>query len=217
MTDDSEDLSVAIDRTSEHEGERIDTAGMMLRVKERLRRHEGWVNHMYLDTKGNVTVGVGFLLNRSDVRWYPWISRTTRRTVPARVAEANWDTLKAFAPYGTGYGAARFLDYATVELTNAAIGFALAKKLAKLRDNVIENFQDVNIEFDQLPVAVQEAMFDMGWNLGAGFIKGDWPKLRAALKARNWKVAAEESHRKASQVSELRNTEIRNLIESAAD
>lgn len=35
------DLSVAFDRTSEHEGDRIDTAGMMLRVKSRLKRYEG--------------------------------------------------------------------------------------------------------------------------------------------------------------------------------
>ncbi len=209
------DLSVAFDRTSEHEGERIDTAGMKLRVKERLRRHEGWVNHMYLDTKGNVTVGVGFLLPRPDVGFYSWRHKKTKRTVPPPDAKAEWDYV-SLLPHGQHIKAQEFDEETEFELSNATIGFALTKKLLRLRDQLNENFQKVDISFDQLPGSVQEAMFDMGWNLGAGFIKGDWPKLRAALTARNWEAAAEESHR-ASPIPETRNTEIYDLIKSATE
>jgi GH24 family phage-related lysozyme (muramidase) len=210
------DSEVEYERTSEHEGPPIEIAGMMLRVKNRLRRHEGWVNHMYRDVKGKVTVGVGFLLRRSDVVGYSWRSKATKRTVPLRDALADWDTVSRL-PYGQNVKAAKFDNDTKVELSDATIGFVLAKKLVKLRDDLNDSFQDAGIEFDHLPVTVREAMFDLGWNLGANFINGEWRNLREAIDARDWETAADESHRKSPPTPETRNAEIRNLILQAVD
>ena len=155
MVEESEDQEAEFDRTSEHEGERIDTAGMMLRVKEQLRRYEGWVNHMYLDTKGNITVGVGFLLPKSEVGFYSWRYKATKRSAPLVSAQADWfEVSKQF--YGPSRTAAFYDAYTTVELSDATIGFVLTKKLLKLRDDLKGNFDDADITFDDLPPTLQE-------------------------------------------------------------
>jgi GH24 family phage-related lysozyme (muramidase) len=212
VTHDPEELRTAFDRTLEHSGPPIDTGGMMLRVKNRLRHHEGWVRHMYRDTKGYVTVGVGFQLPRSEVGFYSWRSKSTKRTVPPPAAKAEWDYV-SLLPYGQNIKAAKFDEETEFELADSTIGFVLTKKLLKLHDDLRNEFNKAPpIDFDSLPEPVQEAMFDLGWNLGAGFINGDWDDLRAAHSARDWERAADESHRKSPPIAATRNTEIRDLI-----
>jgi hypothetical protein len=224
MTHDPEELRTVFDRTSEHSGPPIDTGGMMLRVKNRLRHHEGWVRHMYRDTKGYVTVGVGFQLPRSEVGFYSWRSKSTKRTVPPPAAKAEWDYV-SLLPYGQNIKAAKFDEETELELTDSTIGFVLTKKLLRLRDDLRRVFaQDSEsegetipgIDFDSLPESVQEALFDLGWNV-RGFQEPDvFKKLKAAIKTRDWIAAAEESHR-APPISEARNNDIHRLIRSAAE
>lgn len=208
------DSEVEYERTEEHQGPPVEVAGMMLRVKNRLRRHEGWVNHMYRDTGGKVTVGVGFLLPRSEVGFYSWRNKSTKRTVPPPAAKDEWDYV-SLLPYGQNIKAGAFDEETELELADSTIGFVLTKKLLNLRDRLNDSFRDAGIEFDHLPVSVQEAMFDLGWNLGARFINGAWRNLRAAIVARDWETAADESHRKSPPIPETRNNEIRDLILSA--
>ncbi len=211
MSEESIEQEVEFDRTSEHEGESIDTAGMMLRVKARLRRHEGWVNHMYRDTEGYVTVGVGFYLQRSDVIGYSWRSKITKRTVSLRDAHADWDKVSSM-PYGPNITAAKFVKDTKVELSDTMIGIVLAKKLLKLRDDLKTAFLNSGIVFDELPESVQEAMLDLGYNV-IGFQKTTtYPLMKAALKASDWNEAAAQSGRESPPTPAARNTEIRNLI-----
>lgn len=226
MSEESVEQEVEFDRTSEHEGERIDTAGMMLRVKARLRHHEGWVNHMYRDTKGNVTVGVGFHLEkRSDAWGYSWRYKKTTRTAPLPIAEAEWVKVSRL-PYGPNIRAAKFDKDTTIELSDSMIGFILTKKLLRLRDDLRRVFaresedggkEIPGVDFDTLPETVQEALLDLGWNV-IDFQKSHvFPKLKIAIKTRDWNTAAVESHRESPPIPETRNNEIYGLIKSAAD
>ncbi len=226
MNQDSADRDVEFDRSSPHEIEGADRAGMMLRVKNRLRRHEGWVNHMYLDTKGNVTVGVGFLLPRSsEVGFYSWRTKDrSKGSVPLAYAKVEWNTVNRL-PYGQGIKASTFDKKTTIELSDATIGSVLTKKLATLRDDLRRVFaldsedDEGNIiargvDFDELPTTVQEAMLDLGWNV-KGFQEANvFPKMKIAIKRGDWRTAAVESHR-ATPIPETRNAEIYELIESA--
>src|SRR5437016_11515233 len=57
---------------------------------EALKRHEGCFPHMYLDTKGLVTVGVGQLLSSvEEAKKLPFINRTTQK--PATPTEIDTD------------------------------------------------------------------------------------------------------------------------------
>jgi Ca2+-binding RTX toxin-like protein len=78
---------------------------------------------------------------------------------------------------------------------------------ARYRQVAVNAFPD----FDEYPLKVQEAIFDMAYNLG-GF--GAFPTFSAAVRRQDWVTAARESNR--PQVGELRNRVVRELFLSAA-
>ncbi|MGD9537610.1 MAG: hypothetical protein AB7P52_18930 [Alphaproteobacteria bacterium] len=213
------DSEVEYERTEEHQGPPVEVAGMMLRVKNRLKRHEGWVNHMYRDVEGYVTVGVGFLLPKSEVSFYSWRYKATKRGAPLAAAQADWTSV-SMQFYGRSYTNASYVaafydKYTNVELSDATIGFVLAKKLFRLHQDLRRAFKLSGIAFDNLPEPVQEAMFDLGWNVRRFLEPTTFPNMKAELKARNWEAAARESHRKSPPTPETRNSEIRDLILAA--
>ena len=63
--------------------------------------------------------------------------------------------------------------------------------------------------WDELPPTVQEALFDMGFNLGIGGLL-EFKRLLAAVAAADWTTAAAESHRMG--ISDERNQETANLF-----
>lgn len=65
-------------------------------------------------------------------------------------------------------------------------------------------------DFDQLPKNVQLALFDMIFNLGATKIVSSFPNFNKALKAGDWKKAANESNR--PDVSAARNQYVKQLL-----
>lgn len=213
MVEEAEDLRIAFDRTGEHSGPPVDTGELMLRVKNRLRRHEGWVNHMYRDSyEGKVTVGVsGFCCRGPRLGSIPGVPRTSP-SEPCR-----WQSLWLIGTKYLGYPSGRTKKAATfdrptkVELSDATIGFVLAKKLLTLRDDLKTAFSNSGIDFDNLPPAVLEAMLDLAWNVKYFQDPTVFSNMKAALKAEDWDTAADESHR-APPVAESRNIEIRNLI-----
>jgi len=205
--------------------EPVEYAPPLMAIRQRLLKHEGRVRHMYRDSKGKVTVGIGFLLaTQSQVTELSWQLKQGRRVVPSAVAVAEWNYVRGALPSGK---TPEFYGTKTrVELSDATIDRVFTSKLLRLHRDLIQEFTIAGIAFEHLPPPVQEAMFDMGWNLGAAFINkrtadgelGDdgerkrvWPKLREALLNQDWEAAARESHR-AWPVPERRNMETSDLI-----
>ncbi len=206
--------------------ESIEYAPPLMAIRKRILNHEGRVRHMYRDVKGKVTVGVGFLLDmQSRVTELSWRLKEGRRPISSAVAVAEWNYLRGAIPYGKSYGPEYYDMKTRVELSDATIDRVFTSKLLKLHRDLIREFNAAGITFEHLPPPVQEAMFDMGWNLGAAFInkltddeveedgtrKLAWPKLRKALSKQDWENAAEQSHRKWP-TPEKRNVETRDLI-----
>ncbi len=50
-------------------------------------------------------------------------------------------------------------------------------------------------EFDTYPVAAKMGLLDMVYTSGAKGIREDFPVFTSAVRRRNWKLAAQESHR----------------------
>lgn len=67
-------------------------------------------------------------------------------------------------------------------------------------------------DFDNLPQNVQLALFDMIFNLGAGKIVNTFSEFDKAIKAGDWKKAAQESKRNG--ISSDRNEYVKNLLNS---
>ncbi len=189
------------------------------RLKNRVAKNEGYSSHMYRDHQGNITVGIGFWLDRpSKVSQYSWVFKGTSRSAPSAVAQKNWTDLGK-APFGRTYTPKHYgsLPITTVELSRATIIHTFGRKVDKVYQNLIEAFQDPDvppeerkdkwINFANLPPEVQEAVFDIAWNAGEGKFTENWKKLTAALRDRAWDIAGAESHRETEDVGIDRNAE----------
>jgi len=63
---------------------------------------------------------------------------------------------------------------------------------------------------------VKLALFDMIFNLGMPNLKNTWPKFNAAIQAKDWQAAANNSNRKPP-VSPERNQYVKDLLEKASN
>jgi len=177
-------------------------------LRENLERYEERVPHMYLDSNGFVTVGVGHLI--SSVTEAQKLAFVTAEGTSASGDEikADFEAVKAL----TKNRLAKFYKQHTkLTLTNAEIN--------RLRDNHIVSFgvelKRIYSDFDTYPAEVQLALYDMIFNLGMTKLRNNWPKFNAAINAKNWQQAADESNRKAP-VSAERNKYVKDLFEKAA-
>ena len=161
-------------------------------IYEVLKRHEGVVPHMYLDTTGNVTVGVGFLLARKgDVGLYDWDDM--------KAAEDDWQRLSDLA------------DYTTVH--NKTAGYYETLTEARLLD--VDSMLAVKIgTFERLlarmgfPVSgfewpLYQVCIDIAFQVGAAGLVNGFPAFIRAVRARDWVKASQECTVK--QASPARN------------
>lgn len=161
---------------------------------------EGVIPHLYLDTRGNVTCGVGFLVRtRSDVARFEWRPDTA-------TAESDFDAVSKAAK---GYVASHYEAMCRASLTESTMRAHFDTHVMSVRlDSGMAMWT-----LDALPDAAQLALVDMAFNLGvAGLAK--FKKLHAAVMARDWLTAAAESSRRGVQAS--RNTATAEAFRSCA-
>lgn len=200
-----------LDRTEEHEGPRTPTSLSFLNVKNRLIRFEGWARHIYMDSEGYFTIGVGFLLpDKYALGKYRWREKKSKKVViDKRLIETDWDAVKK---KGKGHKLPAYAAVTNFEISDSDIARLLNVKMYQFHQETRRVFKDQGIDFDALPPLVKEALFDITWTTGPGDFRHDWPKLKAAIRKRDWAEAAAESHRIGGQVGPKRNQEIKNLF-----
>lgn len=158
-----------------------------------LEKHEGRVPFMYSDRGPHsvVTVGVGhalFTVGMAESLPFFYDGAMAQRE---RIAEA-WELVKR-----TGQG-----GY-PVYLQESAIDSLLQAD----RDNAIAVSKRTFPQYDDYPECVQEAIADMAFNLGS-FV--EFPRFSAAVRSRNWTVAAQECLR--CGVGTQRNLDTQRLL-----
>ena len=164
-------------------------------VTGRLLKFEGSIPWMYRCTGGEVTIGVGHAIQTADdAAKLAWAGPETVAQDYARVAAAPVGNVASF-----------YVSLSTCRMDAAEIdrlcGMDIDGFEAQLRKQLPN--------WDKYPEAAQEALFDMGFNLGvAGLMK--FPAMLAAVDRGDWAAAAKESHRKGIQ--ESRNEEIADLF-----
>jgi GH24 family phage-related lysozyme (muramidase) len=173
------------------------------RLAKRLQRPdvEGRELHMYLCSGGKVTTGAGHaMLSVEDALSLPWMigdRSATEEEVRAAYAKV------AAAPLGY-----RASWYARLTLLRLPSPFVDELTLADI-DGFTYRLSVQIPGFDLLPEPVQEALFDMGYNLGlAGLTK--FKKLLAAVGRQDWHAAAAQCRRLG--ISEERNSETAQLF-----
>jgi GH24 family phage-related lysozyme (muramidase) len=185
-------------------------------VTARLEKYEGHVNHLYLDTKGRVTVGVGHLIaSRHVMHTVPlWVPKNNLPFRIATLAEKNaeYDSMVSQEDGLPAGSYAYELIMAEVDIVSRRDGqisefYGYLTRIYRKHNGYPANFDD----FDE---NVQRALFDMIFNLGPNKIVHTFKTFDAALKASNWTQASEESFR--PDVPDDRNAYVCDLLLAAA-
>ncbi len=169
---------------------------------------EGVVNHMYLDTVGLVTVGVGNMLpTPAAARMLAFVHNYDLKPATPQEITMEFDVIH---DQPKGRKESFYKAYTKLKLTDLEIVSLFNKRV----DDFVESLTHYYKHFRGYPETVQLAMLDMAFNLGAFALANRWPKLNAAINAGDWQQAAVHSLRPQSH--DARNEAIKNLFLSAS-
>ncbi len=173
-----------------------------------LIKYEDNIPHMYLDTAGLVTVGIGNLLRTvQDAQKLPFLTVDNKKATPEQITE-DFETIKK---QPKGHYAKNYKRFTKLYLKHSDI-------LAAVNHHIDLFYRELTINypaFRSFPSEVKLALFDMGFNLGANGLKVKFPKMNKAISKKDWVTDAKESHRKPP-VAEARNNYVKQLFEKAA-
>lgn len=154
------------------------------------RQHEGAISWMYKDSVGVVTIGIGHALETAAEARHIFLINQDE-------AEADWTTIKSML---AGRVAAYYAAYTKLRITERAIDALFERDC----DGWLFWCCKLIKGFEDFPQPAQLALLDMAYNLGGdALVHRKWPRLMAAVRARNWAVCAIESNR--PQLSSARN------------
>ncbi len=130
-----------------------------------LKGYEGNVPHMYLDSRGLVTVGAGFLIRTAQdaalfTFWKNQLGVSQAQQATSDEITKEWATIKA-KPYP------HLADYyrvcTTMAMSQPDIDAQLTKNIGRFEAQARQLFP----EWDSFPSAAQLALLDMIYNLGS--------------------------------------------------
>lgn len=178
-------------------------------LKRNLSRYEGRIAHMYLDSKGYVTVGVGHLLSTANDAKKLQFKTKEGRLASAEEIHIEYEMIKALPKNRAD---SFYRRYATLFLPDQEIDRLTVQHIESFNRELRRQYPG----FESFPSSARLALFDMIFNLGLTRLRALWPNLNAAVSKRNWKRAAEES-RRSPPVSDTRNQYVKELFERASE
>lgn len=185
-------------------------------LRRKLEQYEGRLNHLYLDSRGRVTVGVGHLVeNRNsiaNVTLYQTRNGQPYQPANLQLKLTEYDNIAAL-PWGRNHGAASFQPHTSLVMRAAEIDQLLNNHIDSFYTDLTNIYNPSNgyhEDFDNFHRNVKFALFDMIFNLGATRIVNRFPDFNAAIKSRDWWKAASESNR--PDVNANRNHYVKNLL-----
>ena len=170
--------------------------------------YENNIPHMYLDTYGKVTVGVGHLIKTAqDAQKLPFVDEKKIKATPEAIKAGFENVKKQLKNMKASY----YKKYTKLTLNPTDIDQMLEKHIASFHKEIKIVFP----EFDTFPSEVRLALLDIIFNVGMTDLRTGWTKMKAAIKAKNWMEAGKESRRKPPIPTD-RNDYVRKLFEKAA-
>jgi len=180
-------------------------------LRAKLKQYEGQVNHMYLDTKGYVTVGIGHMISSvEEAKKVAFVNATSGTAATKKQIEDEYILIKS-KPFGNAYSHRRFKKYTKLKISDSTIKQLTNKHIASFENELKKIYGTT--EFNAHPDNVKLALFDMIFNLGMPKLKNKYPKFNRYIKAGDYKNAASESNRNG--ISAERNLYVKNLLSKA--
>lgn len=193
-----------------------DPASFQIAYLPKLREFEGNYSHMYLDTGGNVTVGVGEMLpNLAAAQKLAFVRRPDPTSKPPVVAGlAMEDEIKTdfdnVNKQTAGKLASYYKQFTKLDLTDSVIDSLLKLRVMQFTAQLVASFPD----FNSYPDEARAPLFDMAYNLGTGKLTSQFPNFCKAVKDKDWAKAATECKR--GGISDARNDWTKSQFEAAA-
>lgn len=177
-------------------------------VMKRLVLFEGFVPYMYRCTGGEVTVGIGHaILSPNAALGLNWQQISTSVRPADDLIKADYEKVSA-AP--KGQIASNYESLTSIRMSDEAIN-----GLANTDIVLFSGMLDRELPFwEEYPEPAQEALFDMGFNLGIGGLR-KYVKMLSACGRGDWDTAAAESKRNG--IPAARNEAIRQLFLDAKE
>lgn len=151
------------------------------------------MKHMYLDSVGLLTFGVGFRPPLEEYLWLPDMA-TARADAKAVSADIPAMPTKHYARLCSAY------------LAQDEIESMLDRKLTWY----LKILNATGWQIDAIASNCSVALLDMVYNLGAAKMNSQFVKLKGFVNAKEYKSAASQCHRSTS--TDARNAETRQLI-----
>ncbi len=177
-------------------------------LRKKLEKYEGRVEHMYLDTRGFVTVGVGHMMSSATKAKQLSFIVVSSGAAASKEEIADEYALIKSKPYGKSYPAHTFKKYTKLKLSDSVINKVTNKHITSFEGELKRIYGAT--EFKAHPKNVKLALFDMIFNLGMSKLKNKYPKFNKYMKANDYKNAASESERKG--IGSTRNLYVKNLL-----
>lgn len=168
-------------------------------------KQEGNFPHMYVDTVGVVTVGIGTaLFKAADASALAFVERGTTDPADGATIEAEWAEVKKQAK---GKLAGSYKQFTKLDLPPAEVLRKFTEHMATFEEKLKAKW----VKYPDFPKPAQLGLLDMIYNLGSF---GDFPSFVAAVNKEDWTEAANQCRRRGP--SESRNRETKELFEKAA-
>jgi len=173
--------------------------------RELIKRGEGCIPHMYLDTVGKVTIAVGNMLPNADAAVaLQFIHRETENLASESDIRDEFDIMQAQVPAKL---ASSYKQYTKLDLSDEFIDQLLEKRLDEFELGLQRDFDD----YSAFPNEAKLALMDMAFNLGNSGLINKFPTFTRAVRAQDWQACAAECRR--TGISSDRNHETKELFD----
>ena len=171
---------------------KLSEQNLLARAREHLRKEENDLPHIYLDTKGYKTVGVGTNIDdRKKFISIDW-QKDNRPATEQEKSEAFevFERVKRRKEYGQKYGAKWYKDKSPLRISKETSDKLLNEHL----NNDLISLRKTFVEFDSFPEELQDVLLDIKYNVG-NVSNEKWPKLHEGIKNINLNAILNNVHR----------------------
>ena len=169
-----------------------------------IKSGEGSISHMYLDTVGKVTIGVGNMLPTAEsAAEHPFVHADDGTPATAEEIRAEFEHM---SEQTEGKLAANYKQYTKLVLTEDYIDELLNRRIDGFEQQLKRDFP----KFEAYPEPAMLGLMDMAFNLGNAGLVNKFPTFTKAAQDEDWSACERECNRRG--ISETRNDEVKSLF-----
>ena len=174
------------------------------KARSLIKGGEGCISHMYLDTVGKVTIGVGNMLPTAEAAMaLPFVHAEGGASATGDEVRAEFEKV---SEQTQGQLARNYQQYTSLMLTDAAIDELLDSRIDGFERQLKSDFPG----FDAYPEPAMLGILDMAFNLGNAGLVRKFPTFTAAARNEDWSSCEQECKRQG--ISDARNSEVKSLF-----